>query len=310
MSKRFLVFAYLLVGTYSAFAQQFGANNPIWNYNETSGWGGNQLHAQLTISKDTIFEGKTCKVLTSGKTTYEGYLPYKNMLCQDSTQVVFWSRVKNDFQILYDFEADKGASWDFWLDEMFGIPIQADSIHVVIDSVYVSRINSIDLNTQIVSYTSDIRGKELVIGTYKIIEGIGNTTVLIPVKSWLADGDYVDGLRCFEDDSIGFYQFDNSVDCDYTETGVVEEINAKSVSVYPNPSQGVFQLKGLTNTEIKRVAVFDINGARIYTNELVTSNNAETYLLDLSNFPEGLYVFEVTSNGGQVIREKLILQGN
>jgi hypothetical protein len=30
------------------------------------------------------------------------------MICTDSSVVTFWSQAKNDFQVLYDFEAKKG----------------------------------------------------------------------------------------------------------------------------------------------------------------------------------------------------------
>jgi hypothetical protein len=73
-----------------------------------SSWGGLNFHSKLIVNRDTVFKGKKCKILSSkGSYSYE-YLPFKNMICTDSSVVTFWSQAKNDFQVLYDFEAKKG----------------------------------------------------------------------------------------------------------------------------------------------------------------------------------------------------------
>lgn len=72
----------------------------------------------------------------------------------------------------------------------------------------------------------------------------------------------------------------------------VPEIEEMSLSVYPNPSNGVFFLSGDLNrtTEIE---VYSIDGKLVIKESLNTSNFP--CKLDLSNYGKGVYLYQITS---------------
>ena len=81
--------------------------------------------------------------------------------------------------------------------------------------------------------------------------------------------------------------------CDYSLS--VSEFDAISnfVKVYPNPSNGTFNLKKTGQINLVKAEIYDINGRFIKTVDL--SNMNETKAIDLSNAASGLYFMTVVS---------------
>jgi len=81
--------------------------------------------------------------------------------------------------------------------------------------------------------------------------------------------------------------------------------NTGSISVYPNPSDGkfMFELPAKNNGAIDLV-IYNSLGQEVYSN-----NKAAKYLLvDLSNYPAGLYFFRINSSVESVATGKLVKQ--
>lgn len=74
-----------------------------------------------------------------------------------------------------------------------------------------------------------------------------------------------------------------------TPTGVAMVEQSTKVSVYPNPSEGVFKLGNL-NGRKAQVEVFDLSGKRVYSASSVDE-------IDLSALDNGLYVLKLAVDG-------------
>ena len=72
----------------------------------------------------------------------------------------------------------------------------------------------------------------------------------------------------------------------------VTESTLEEVSVYPNPSNGVFNVNTSLN-ETLNANVFDVAGKLIYTSTLSNSST-----IDLSNFGKGTYILELSNSNG------------
>ena len=72
----------------------------------------------------------------------------------------------------------------------------------------------------------------------------------------------------------------------------VTESTLEEVSVYPNPSNGVFNVNTSLN-ETLNANVFDVAGKLIYTSTLSNSST-----IDLSNFGKGTYILELSNSKG------------
>ncbi|WP_034922609.1 T9SS type A sorting domain-containing protein [Gillisia sp. CAL575] len=99
---------------------------------------------------------------------------------------------------------------------------------------------------------------------------------------------------CPTDDA---YIYINITNCD-SEKAYVNE-----VSIYPNPSNGRFEIKELKQTHIKSVNIYDLNGKKIKEYNLHPEQDLP--VLDLSNSKSGMYIAEfITSKG--IITKKII----
>ncbi|MFN8397901.1 MAG: PKD domain-containing protein [Bacteroidia bacterium] len=92
-----------------------------------------------------------------------------------------------------------------------------------------------------------------------------------------------------------------------TYVGVDEGSFANQVSVYPNPSAGVFhlilELKKRSDLTIK---VSDLTG-KVLHNESIRRTESYRGDVDLGDFAKGVYILEMEANGNRIFR-KLILQ--
>ncbi|MEQ8358765.1 MAG: choice-of-anchor B family protein [Cytophagales bacterium] len=94
------------------------------------------------------------------------------------------------------------------------------------------------------------------------------------------------------------YEVDTSKYCEDTTTSPVSlrELTAENISLFPNPTDGLFHLISDQNV-INEVEVYDIRGKVILRRSL--ANFERDIILNLSTEESGLYFVNVHSNGGQ-----------
>jgi PKD repeat protein len=75
--------------------------------------------------------------------------------------------------------------------------------------------------------------------------------------------------------------------------------------IYPNPSDGIFQVffQNITGNSIAKVEVYSLVGERIFS---IERSMAEPLLIDLSNNPSGMYLIKTVLNNTRII-DKLII---
>ncbi len=85
-------------------------------------------------------------------------------------------------------------------------------------------------------------------------------------------------------------------------TSGVSGIEQDKISVYPNPSNGIFHISNQNNQAIT-VTVYNITGEKVYENKC-NDNNVP---INLSNQSQGLYILNI-DNGNSVVTQKIIIQ--
>lgn len=86
------------------------------------------------------------------------------------------------------------------------------------------------------------------------------------------------------------------------EAGMMSDF---SLSVYPNPSDGIFQLEFLNAFEGGiTLQVYDLTG-KIVRSEIIESENG-LVILDMIEQPAGMYIVKATTTDGQVFTERII----
>lgn len=87
----------------------------------------------------------------------------------------------------------------------------------------------------------------------------------------------------------------------------IEDINAASMTVYPNPSTGVVNLQFSNSTNDVNIAVYDMQGREVYQNHVAAiSNNSLT--LNLGQLGSGVYQLRTTANGNTSTQRLMIQQ--
>lgn len=78
----------------------------------------------------------------------------------------------------------------------------------------------------------------------------------------------------------------------------LDEVAGTNASVYPNPSNGEFNLR-VANTDVLQARVVDVSGKVILSQQFAGSN---LYSLDLNNVKSGIYILELESETGKTYK--------
>jgi hypothetical protein len=81
--------------------------------------------------------------------------------------------------------------------------------------------------------------------------------------------------------------------------------NSLSINVYPNPSNGFFNIQSNVMNEMSNIEVYNILGEKVYNAPLQQAQSDNT--IDLSSQPAGIYLYRLISEKGNLLSEgKLI----
>jgi|GEM_PF-482943 len=135
--------------------------------------------------------------------------------------------------------------------------------------------------------------------TLAIIKNNGSSeTVVATIGAFGSDvtlsGDFTSGIN-------GTYYFGKME----SVLGVTEN-QFKVFSVYPNPSNGLFNLTISTSGETK-VKLFDIRGRNVYSELNTNNSDAFNTTLDFSSLAPGVYMLDI-ENGSKRAVKKLVIQ--
>lgn len=287
--KRIAILLYLL--PFLASAQYFAPVGATWHYSEFSAAPitYQEYFMKFEVTGDTIIDGKDCTILEKeGKLTcYER--PWTEYFHYSNDTVFVYNQDSSTFQMLYDFNANTGDSWEIVVP---GFPTgDVDTNVVLVDSTDILTINGQSLKRQYVTYT--FQSDEAPNYQYPsvIIERIGDTEYLFNYYFDLlgvCDFNTSGGLRCYEDSLLGLYETGIVDSCEHFE--LVSGLNENDLSAFqiiPNPSSDFIQVQ-LDQGSPEKIEFIDLHGKLI----LETQDN----LINISEFDSGIYLVRVLAN--------------
>jgi hypothetical protein len=127
--------------------------------------------------------------------------------------------------------------------------------------------------------------------------GINPDTVIVSISS----SDFRDTLTTFVGSDLKIDEMYFKSQAIITAVSPVTGENANSISIFPNPSEGKFQIKS-SGAEIRRLEIYDALGKRIYLN---SKYRQETNEIDLSRYPKGIYFVKIF-DGLKIYTEKIV----
>ncbi len=82
-------------------------------------------------------------------------------------------------------------------------------------------------------------------------------------------------------------------------TGISQPATAlENVSVYPNPSNGIFNVQSSAVSQKSSAEIFDLLGNKVYQSFLISNSQ---FLINLGNQPDGIYIYRILNESGDLI---------
>ena len=90
---------------------------------------------------------------------------------------------------------------------------------------------------------------------------------------------------------------------------VVQNLSIKKLKIFPNPSQGIFNLNfRLPNNDLTTIKIFDQNGKMIFMNNLGIFTGDYNETIDLSNNPAGTYYLMIQQGDFSISKKVVIVR--
>lgn len=289
------------------YCQGFAPIGATWYYSEGFVFSGDIGYSKIESIGDTIINSKSCKILKKSKIEGCSNRSYIELFHEnDSGEVFFYDNDLGIFQKLYDFNSGVGESWNIKLAFYDGTELKiVDSIKYYVDSISYININGYNLkifHTKVETYRNYY---EVYHSKSKIIENIGDVDYMFPWSLWFCDDNIISGLRCYEDNIIGFYSTGIVDSCNYTYhwTGLRKETLDKSdLLIYPNPAKDLINInvKGISEFHFE---IFDQSGRIIQSGVSFDS----TIQRNISVIKAGFYFVRIY-NAAKVIGVETLLK--
>ncbi|MEO8149645.1 MAG: T9SS type A sorting domain-containing protein, partial [Bacteroidia bacterium] len=99
---------------------------------------------------------------------------------------------------------------------------------------------------------------------------------------------------------------------DNTSTGINESNKNESITIYPNPTTGNNQLTidnghDLFGMQIENVAIYDLTGREVYSENHQTPTANPEIIIDVSKFPAGVYSVQIQT-ADFMVTKKLVIE--
>lgn len=258
----------------------------------------------VEVISDTIIDNQRAKILRLDEIN-ELYKPYFNdsliIIRQIGHRIEYLQ--EDTFHLLYDFGAEVGDTFSINFPTHIGTHfIGPTTIIYQVDSISTLLINGQMRKVQHLQYFTEEGG----LTTYGplIVEGIGSLSGwLLPYqdchicKGWWT---FLTGLRCYEDNQIGIWQYSEEA-CDLDIIVNTKEVIPLSMSIFPNP---VKYILNLDFGEVFRGQIMLVNalGKMVYQSSIDNRNHT----IDVKNLPIGIYFLQIQGAKGYVTRKIFI----
>lgn len=282
-----LLVLFLLCSGFS-FAQNWAPNGAQWHY---SYYGFLPGYVDIAYSGDTLIDGQVTKKLSKtfhglgwgmGVTSFGIGTEYT----YEANGVVYL-RYQNQWDTLYNFNAQVGDSWRMAKQPITNVINQNSRIKILATGNLI--INN-ETRKYLVAEKCDSNYNSLGWINDTLIENIGFLhDYLLPYDQFdgAVDGNEGGPFRCYSDNNFALYKPNYLEVCDYI-MGTAELEGNASFQVYPNPVSD--------QINIPESLIQQYNHYRILSNDgKVIQEGQTTATLDVANLPAGNYTLLIES---------------
>lgn len=257
-------------------------------------------YMEIKSIEDTVIQGKNCRHLQK---TYNGS-PEKDEFVYNRGDTVFRLSANDTFYVLYNFSAQVGDTWRSRSSLYTDGPPEVE-MTITVDSVSNEIINGYLLKVLFVSSDNSavsFGGNWSSIGKARIIERLGGSWYMFPFNYGFLDDNIRIGLRCYSDDSLGFYNAGISQSCDEVITSINNLNLPINSHIYPNPFSNKLTF-AFSDNEQTTITLFNFLGQPVLEKTFIKSMTFDTEYLS-----NGIYFYEFKNSKKILKTGKVIKQ--
>jgi len=263
------------------------ALNSEWYY-EIENENGTITYQHLECTADTTINHKDVTIIIRTNTLYdksEHTEMTREYVYEENGVLYWWNKDLQEFTVLYNYNAEEGDEWD--------VAVGNEHITLHVDEVSEFIYYNIPFRSLTVSDEDNLFS-----GT--IVCGVGHLTSFFPERLMQRSGNYgVNGIRCYwqnqelifklgdrDCDEI-YQQYHDGIEEDGPSTPSTGSGTAGTLTVYPNPTNGVLfvETHGRASQQDQTYRISNLMGQTLMTGQIT----AENQQIDVSNLPEGMY---------------------
>ncbi|MBX2910439.1 MAG: T9SS type A sorting domain-containing protein [Chitinophagales bacterium] len=288
--KKVIVLTLLVIAASGMEAQKWAHSSSIWKIQEVWFFGSEMFtdFYNISIEKDTVVLGETCKKLSNGFVTFERNDTVFALYNDTFRSVMYFNAQVGDTVAIFDYVGK--VRWRITSDE------SADTVWAVI-----SKVDSIDVeNKYLKKFFFDIFSPTSVRweGAHSYSENMGG--------GFIFPYFYYDFM--YEQPGFGTCDYGDSTIQDFwvynnlcTRTIGISENSELNISIYPNPAHSQINITS-PYFDIATIDFYSLHGQR--KNIGIDNNNSKESQIDISSFPAGVYFLHLKlSNGAQYVHK-------
>lgn len=253
----------------------------------------------INVTGDTIKNGISCRIIEGDLGPHSANLFGDNYIYEDGGKVYAYYDQINQFQKIFDFDAEVGESWEIIVHETATNAV-FDTFEITIDSTFVeildgdstkSYLYSLDFIPSGGSQCPDFIEFEPLEYDLKANSKLGAGHYLFPVPTIICVADIYQmewngRLRCYLDNDINYSDLTSNIpNCTYQNISI-EEMGNEYIELVWNSTLNIVSIINLNETNtIGEFIVYDMNG------KVVLKQNNSTPL-NISHLLPSLYIVE------------------
>lgn len=294
-----------LILSFDIKAQEFAPVGASWYYSE---WQFNGLpilesYINIVSEKDTIINEKDCKKLVNNKRIWCSDRPKTEYVYSQNDTVFFFDPNFNEFQILYDFNAERNQFWNIKMRNWRQAGV--DTVKIRVDSTDFVSINNNSLRRLYVTYQIILNdGHILHEYPSEIIKTIGDIKYMfnyLPSDAEVCDANGSGGLRCYSDSIIGFYTTNIASSCDEIVYWTAnEELKNNDLSQTHITADGNFITIISSNQRIVSYSIYSLTG------KLIKSKIIDNDKINIDDLMPAMYILNLYDEDKKVSNFKFL----
>ena len=193
------------------------------------------------------------------------------------------------------------AAGDYFVHVTDSICSSSDTVHVSVVNAVPTAAFTYSVNSLMVTFTNTSTSGSSYIWDF----GDGNTSLLTdPTHTYSVSGTY--SVTLITENACGA---DTTVIAITVTTGVKENSENLKFTIYPNPSDGLFNVDISGSLVEGRInySIYDIIGKLIQSGTVVSVNGESHGVIDISSISKGIYFIRL-SNNSMNITQKIVLK--